>query len=77
MIYHNSFSEDIYHNFDWMDFYKEVDEDIPVDSPDQCGKEIVIDCFVNKSHSADKVTRRSHTGILTLINKAPIVFYSK
>ena len=36
-----------------------------------------ITCFVNSDHGSDQVTRRSRTGILIYINKAPIVWYSK
>jgi hypothetical protein len=33
--------------------------------------------FVDASHAANKKTRKSHTGYLLLINRAPIVWYSK
>ena len=34
-------------------------------------------CFVYSDHAGDKVTRRSQTGILIFVNRAPIVWYSK
>ena len=32
---------------------------------------------MDASHASDKTTRRSQSGILIFINKAPIIFYSK
>ena len=34
-------------------------------------------CFVDASHASDKTARRSQSGILIFIDKAPIIFYSK
>ena len=34
-------------------------------------------CFVDSDHAGDKVTRRSQTGILIFVNRAPILWYSK
>ena len=33
--------------------------------------------FVDSDHAGDKVTRRSQTGILIFVNRAPILWYSK
>ena len=33
--------------------------------------------FVDADHAGDKVTRRSHSGILIYLNNAPIDWYSK
>jgi hypothetical protein len=33
--------------------------------------------FVDASHAANKKTRRSHTGYVIFLNRAPIVWYSK
>jgi hypothetical protein len=33
--------------------------------------------FVDASHAANKMTRRSHTGYVIFLNRAPIVWYSK
>jgi hypothetical protein len=39
---------------------------------------LVLTCFVNANHARDqKDTRKSQTGVLILINKAPIHWYSK
>ena len=33
--------------------------------------------FVDANHARNRVNRRSHTGILIFLNKAPIIWYSK
>jgi hypothetical protein len=34
-------------------------------------------CFVDADHAGNLVTRRSQSGILLFVNRAPIVWYSK
>ena len=41
------------------------------------GNPVTTHCFVDASHGSDRATRRSQTGILILINSAPIIWYSK
>ena len=36
-----------------------------------------INCFVDADHAGNRVTRRSHTGIIMYCNTAPIIWYSK
>ena len=36
-----------------------------------------IDFFVDADHAGDVVSRRSHTGIIIFVNRAPIIWYSK
>jgi hypothetical protein len=36
-----------------------------------------MNAFVDANHAGNKVTRRSHTGILIYLNCAPILWYSK
>ncbi len=36
-----------------------------------------MSCFVDADHAGNKVTRRSHTGIIIFCNRAPILWYSK
>ena len=36
-----------------------------------------MSCFVDADHGGNKVTRRSHTGIVILLNNAPISVFSK
>ena len=74
---HPKISEGRFQRFEWEDFYKDAKEEIPLDMPEPRGKEVSIHCFVDASHASDKVTRRSQTGILIFVNRAPIIFYSK
>ena len=70
-------SEKRCNSYDWEDFYKDAEEEIPMDMPEPRGKEVGIHCFVDASHASDKVTRRSQTGILIFVNRAPIIAFSK
>jgi hypothetical protein len=36
-----------------------------------------MSCFVDADHAGCRVTRRSHTGIIIFVNRAPILWYSK
>jgi len=69
--------EERFKEFEWTDFYGESKEEIPADMPPPRGKEVLISCFVDADHAANKVTRRSHSGMLFFVNKAPIIWYSK
>ena len=72
-----SISKDRFQKFDWLDFYKGVEEDIPIDVPEPKGNAVETHCFVDASHTSENLQRRSQTRILIFINKAPIIFYSK
>ena len=45
--------------------------------PAPLGKAIVMSCFVDADHAGCKETRRSHTGVIIYVNRAPIIWYSK
>jgi hypothetical protein len=62
---------------DWTDFYPDATEPIPPNAPEPRGKPVQINCFVDADHAGNKVTRRSHSGILIYLNSAPIDWYSK
>ena len=62
---------------DWTDFYHDAIEDIPSNAPAPRGMPVQINVFVDADHAGNKVTRRSQTGILIYLNKAPIIWYSK
>ena len=74
---HPKISEDRFQRYEWVDFYRDVKEEIPLNAPEPRGREVSIHCFVDASHASEKVTRRSQTGILIFVNRAPIIFYSK
>lgn len=62
---------------DWIDFYRGGCEEIPCNILEARGNTMSMHCFVDASHSSDKATRRSQTGILIFVNEAPVMFYSK
>ena len=70
-------SENRFQEYDWEDFYRDAEEEIPSDAPEARGHPIEVHCFLDASHASDKSNRRSQTGILIFINKAPIIFFSK
>lgn len=74
---HPKISEARFHKFDWEDFYRDAKEPIPLDAPEPRGRAMSTHCFVDANHAADKITRRSQSGILIFCNRAPIMWYSK
>ena len=62
---------------DWAEFYPDAKETMPPDMPKPRGKPIIMSCFVDADHAGCKATRRSHTGIIIFINKAPVIWFSK
>jgi hypothetical protein len=45
--------------------------------PKPRGQRVTISAFVDANHARNKVTRRSHTGIIIYVQNAPILWYSK
>ena len=45
--------------------------------PEPRGHAVQINCFVDADHAGDVVSRRSHTGIIIYVNRAPVIWYSK
>ena len=52
--------------------YVDAKEEIPLNAPPPRGNPVQINCFVVSDHAGDRITHRSHTGILMYLNKAPI-----
>ena len=61
----------------WSEFYPDACEDIPGDMLTPKGKTAHLTCFVDADHARDKVTRKSVTGIVLLLNNTPISWLSK
>jgi hypothetical protein len=74
---HPQISESRFKKFDWEDFYKGVEEEIPPNLPEARGNYVYTHCFVDANHAAYKSTRKSQTGILMFLNKAPVNWHSK
>jgi len=69
-----------YKDFDrkeWLDFYPDAREELPVKMPEPLGDPVQVLAYVDANHAGNMKIRRSHTGILIYINKAPIIWYSK
>ena len=70
-------NEKWFKRYDWQDFYRDAKEAIPTNMPEARGREAIISRFVDANHAGNVVNRRSQTGILICIDKAPILWYSK
>src|SRR5687768_5520548 len=62
---------------DWNQFYPDATEDMPFDQPKSKTETITITCFVDADHARDKVTRKSVTGIVVLLETIPMDWTSK
>ena len=62
---------------DWKEFYPEAAEAIPPNMPEPRGRAVVTTCFVDADHAGCRLTRRSHSGIIIFVNRAPIIWFSK
>jgi hypothetical protein len=71
------FDESQFSVCDWKEYYPDAKELIPPDMPEPLGKSVVTTCFVDADHAGCKLTRRSHTGVLVFVNRAPILWFSK
>ena len=64
-------------NQNWSEMYPDAVEDIPEDMPPPKGNAVTITTFVDADHARDKLTRRSVSGVLMLVNNIPIHWVSK
>jgi hypothetical protein len=62
---------------DWTSQYPGAKEAIPSNMPEPRGKTVVTRCYVDADHAGCLATRRSNTGVLILVNEAPMLWYSK
>jgi len=72
-----TFDESLFRNCDWTGYYEGAREAIPPNKPKPRGKVVTMSAFVDADHAGDRLTRRSQTGIIIFVNRAPIVWYSK
>ena len=63
--------------YDWKDFYQDAREETPTNARTPRGNPVQMNVFVDANHAGNKVNRRSHTGVLIYLKRAPIVWYSK
>ena len=61
----------------WEEQYPCSGEELPPNMPDVKGKPVKLTVYVDADHAHDKMTRRSVTGYIILVNNTPIKWYSK
>ena len=59
----------------WKQYYGKVEEEIPSGCPQPLGKEFLIRAYVDANFAGDRITRRSRTGFVVMINNAPVFWY--
>lgn len=57
--------------------YRDAAEDVPTNAPPSRGKSVQVNVYCDADHAGDKITRRSHTGVLIFANMSPISWLSK
>ena len=63
---------------DWSrSIYGEPGEELPPNMPKPLGKGMTMRTFIDSDHAGESVTRRSRTGFLVFLNRAPIHWHSK
>jgi hypothetical protein len=62
---------------DFAEIYRDAEEELPHRMLIPRGRGVTITAFVDASRAANKVTRRSHSGYVIFIYRAPILWYSK
>ena len=70
-------NEEQFKEVNWKNAYGDVTEDLPTNMPEARGNAVIISMFTDAAFAGDLVTRRSQSGILIFINRAPITWYSK
>lgn len=61
----------------FQEIYRDAREEIPPHMPEPRGRRVTTTAYADASHAANKVTRRSHSGYILFVNRAPISWYSK
>ena len=70
-------SESLFTDYDWFDFYRGAKERLPPNMPNARGLPVTMSMFVDADHAGNKVNRKSQTGVLIFLNRAPIHWFSK
>ena len=61
----------------WKEHYPDAEEEIPMDAPKAKMRELNLTCYVDANHANDKISRKSISGYILIINSAPIMWSSK
>ena len=62
---------------DFQEYYRDAVEEMPPRVPKPRGRYVLTTAFVDASLMANRVTKKSQTGFIIFVNRAPIIFYSK
>ena len=62
---------------EFKEYYRTAKEELPHDMPQPRGNSVTTSAFSDSSHGANKVTRRSHTGYILFVNRAPVKWISR
>ena len=62
---------------DFTEYYRDAIESIPGGMLRPLGRPVTTTAFVDASFAANKKTRKSHSGFLIFVNRAPIAWFSK
>ena len=62
---------------DWTTFYSNAKEETDPNDPKPYGKSVRLMCFVDADHAGNKITWRSYTGVIILMNNALILWICK
>ena len=62
---------------DFAEYYRDAHEPLPGDMPRPRGRPVSSTAFVDASFAANKKTRKSHSGFIIFVNRAPIEWFSK
>ena len=71
------FDDALFREADWAETYPDAREPMPYNQPEARGMSVQMTAFVDADHAGCQVTRRSHTGYIIYVNKAPILWFSK
>ena len=64
--------------YDWKTFYDSSNgEPIVPNTPEPRGKSVQLNLFCDAAHASCLLMRRSTTGFIFFLNRAPIMWYSK
>ena len=75
IIYSTSFTGSTAEEFHGQ--YRGAKEELPTGETKARGRLVEVTAFVDACHASDKKTRRSHTGYIIFVIRAPIIWYSK
>lgn len=62
---------------EFKEYYRDAKEELPFRMPRPRGKAVVTMAWVDASHGANRKTRRSHSGHIIFVNRAPVKWFSK